>query len=227
MIFTSGIISAASGSFGGLTASRNKGGQYFRSRVIPVDPGTAGQVAVRTIMADLSNAWVTTLTALQRESWDIYALNVPLVNPLGESRTVTGLNQFIRSNTPRLQVGLPQVDDAPVIFTLGGFTAVSIIVIGAADTVSTTFEETDDWVPEDDAALLIQGSRPQSEAINFFKGPYQSIPPILGAMIPPTSPVAQATPFLVDPGQKYFGRYRVTRADGRLSAAQRIGTIVA
>lgn len=226
MIFTSGIISGASGSIGGLTASRNKGGPYFRMRAIPVNPSTGPQVAVRLAMADLSNAWVTTLTQLQRDGWDQYALNVPLVNALGQARTVTGLNQFVRSNTPRLQVGLAQVDDAPVIFTIGGFTPVSIVVSNAAQTVATSFEVTDDWVEEDGSAMLIQGSRLQNESINFFKGPYQSIPPILGAVIPETSPVVQAVPFPVSSLQKYFGRYRVTRADGRLSAPQLIGKIV-
>ncbi|KKM06452.1 hypothetical protein LCGC14_1743870, partial [marine sediment metagenome] len=47
MLFKSGLITQGSGSIGGLTASHNRGGMYFRARTIPTNPATSFQTVVR------------------------------------------------------------------------------------------------------------------------------------------------------------------------------------
>ena len=78
MLFQGPLISAASGSLGGLTASHNAGGNYLRARVVPTDPQSPRQVSLRQIVGTLSNRWVNTLSQLQRDAWETYAQNVPL-----------------------------------------------------------------------------------------------------------------------------------------------------
>ncbi len=212
---------------GGITASHNKGGAYFRNRIIPVNPGTAEQLRVRQALGDLAARWTNTLSVPQRAAWDVYALNVPLLNPLGESRNVTGLNMYQRSNVPRLQVGLPRVDDGPTIFNLGDFTLPTIASLTAPATYSINFTEADAWVSEDDAAMLFYGSRNTGAAILFFKGPYNRFQPqLLGqSAIPPTTPFAGSSPFVITAGNKGFIKFSVTRADGRLSQTSRASAI--
>lgn len=219
MKIKSALITEASGSLGGITASHNRGGLYLRARVVPVNPNTPEQQAIRSFVAQLSNLWVNTLTDFLRASWDFYAQNVPLPDRLGEPRNVGGLAMYIRSNVPRLQVALPRVDTGPAIMNLGDFTApVFAAPIESGQTTSVGFTETDAWVAEDDAAMLFFASRPQSAAINFFKGPYRTFPGILGNLaLPPTSPVVTPLPFGFVAGQKIFFRANVTRADGRLA----------
>lgn len=218
-----GGVAAASGSIAGTTFSRNKGGPYIRNRAVPTNPNTAYQQAVRSIVAQLTSTWYGGLNAAQRASWDAYAENVPLPNALGEPRNVGGLGMFVRSNVPRLQANptdLPLVQTAPTIFNLGQYTAPVFAQpsAGGGD-VDVTFTTGDQWVDEDDAAMLIYISRPANASINYFKGPYRYAGAILGdSTTPPTSPATIDLPFPVEVAHRVFFRAQVTRGDGRLSA---------
>lgn len=220
-----GGVAAYSGSIGGVTFARNKAGAYARNRTIPVNPGSARQQTVRFGMAQLATRWVETLTDVQRASWETYAANVHLPNPLGQLRDVGGIGMYVRSNAPRITSvtpPLPIVDDAPTIFDLGTFTEpAALVVTAAADTVDWGYLNTDAWAGEDDSAMLVYGSRPQNQSVNFFKGPYQFIGAVLGAVVPPTSPEIMNLAFPVVVGQKVFFRCNVTRVDGRLASSFR------
>jgi hypothetical protein len=228
IVILGGGVAAASGSVGGVVYSRNKAGAYIRNRSIPINPGSARQQTVRFAVSQLSTRWVETLTAAQRAAWETYAENVQLPNPLGQSRNVGGLAMYVRSNAPR--VGFPVlgsalaiVDDAPTIFDLGTFSEPVIGAISASgDTVSMSFTESDEWVGETGAALLIYSSRPQNPSVNYFKGPYQACSEIAGDdTLPPSPPQIIDLAFPVEAGQKIFFRMNVTRVDGRLSASFR------
>lgn len=213
-----------SGSLGGITASHNKGGAYFRNRAIPTNPGTVQQQAVRNAMSFLASRWVSVLTETQRAAWTTYSENVPLVDPLGEPRVVGALPMYQRSNVPRRQAGLTVIDDAPTVFNLGDFTTPGITLSAIGDTMDVAFEETDAWVDEDDAAMLVYMSRPQNVSINFFKGPYRLAGSIDGdSVAPPTSPATINAPFPFAVGNRVFAQFTVTRSDGRLASPQRLG----
>lgn len=218
MKFKSPIITQASGSLGGSTYSRNKGGMYIRSRAIPTNPGSTFQSAVRAVFAELTNAWIDELSEAQRLVWQGYANNVQLIDKLGDPTNVTGLNMYVRSNVPRLQAGLPRVDTGPIVYDLGNFTAPQFAIDTANDEVDVTFTAADAWANEDDASMLVFASRPQNVTINYFKGPYRLAGMIDGdSTTPPTSPAAISLPFAVEAGQRIFTRVAVSRADGRLS----------
>jgi len=218
MKYKSPLMSQASGSLAGITASHNKGGAYFRQRSTPTNPNTPWQQAVRASINQLSNLWSNGLDAGQRASWDAYALAVVIMDTLGEPIYPTGINHYIRSNVPRLQAGLPRVDTAPSIYNTGEFTAPSFEASEATQQLSVTFENTDDWANEDDSAMIIGSARPQGLAINFFKGPYRYAGTVDGnGTTPPTSPALVSVSFPFVQNQKLFVHVRVSRADGRLS----------
>lgn len=219
MLYKSALVTSASGSVGGMTASHNKGGLYLRARTIPVNPNTEFQQVVRSAMRDLTARWVEVLTSSQREDWDIYGGLVPIPNALGDPVEQSGISAYTRSNIPRIQNVLPVVDDAPTTFTLGSFTDPSSLVVSeAAQTLAFEFGDSDAWVDEDDSSLLIQISRPQNQSINFFNGPYRITDSIDGSStVPPTSPTTVPLSFAAVEGQRIFYRFRVSRADGRLS----------
>jgi hypothetical protein len=223
-LFKSGIITQGSGSIGGTTLSHNAGGMYMRARTIPVNPNTPAQSVVRTQLANLVNRWANTLSAAQRDAWDTYALNTPLPGPLGDPRNVGGIGMFIRGNVPRVVAGATIIDDGPTIFDTGGFTPVtSPTATDTGDLLGAAYTNTDDWANEDDAHLLVFGSRPQNPGINYFTGPYRYAGKVDGdAITPPTSPFSIANPFVFGVGQRIFFRVVVSRADGRLSTTQRL-----
>lgn len=228
MLFKSALVTQASGSVGGVTASHNAGGMYLRARTIPTDPSTAQQIKIRNFVASLANKWSSALSDAQRAAWQVYAANVPLLNPLGDQILVSGINQYTRSNVARLQATMSRVDDAPVIYNTGDFTDPTIGFDATADEVDVTFTNTDDWANEDDSAMLVWASRPQNRTINFFKGPYQLAGAIDGdSVTPPTSPAAISAPFPAAVGQKVFVIIKVVRADGRVSYGFRSVAIAA
>jgi hypothetical protein len=213
------MITQASGSIGGATFSRNRGGMYIRSRANPTNPGSAFQTVIRGFVAALTSAWNDTLTSSQRAAWDTYAENVPMTDSLGEPRNIGGLGHYVRSNVPRLQAGLDRVDDGPTIFNLGEFTNPSLGTVSAAGgTAAVNFDEDDEWVDEDGAGLLVLFSRGQNPGVNYFKGPYRFADLVAGdSGTPPTTPDSMTLPFAVAEDQKVFAQMRVSRADGRLS----------
>ena len=219
MKIKSALITQASGSIGGLTASRNRGGMYFRARATPVNPNTPQQQVIRGFVAQLASLWASTLTAAQRLAWEYYAALVYLPDALGEDRNVGGLGMYIRSNVPRLQAALPRVDTGPTIYNLGDYTEPTFTTFAAAtDDFGTTFDNTDAWANEDDSAMLILSSRPQNQTINYFKGPYRYAGKIDGdAITPPTSPATISAAFAFEAAQRIFVQARISRADGRLS----------
>lgn len=228
-LFQSGIITASSGSLGGLTFSHNRGGMYVRARVVPVNPNTPQQSVVRQQMANLTNRWANILTAVQRDAWDTYAENVLLPGPLGDPRNVGGLGMFIRSNVPRTVAAVTTIDDAPVIFDTGGFTPVTApTALDTGDLIGFAFTNTDLWANEDDSHMLLFASRPQNPGINYFTGPYQFAGAIDGdGTTPPTSPASIANAFAFAAGQRVFFRVVVSRADARYSNTQRLTAIAA
>lgn len=219
MLFKSALVTQASGSVGGITASRNAGGMYFRARALPTNPNTPFQQEVRNAMTQLTGRWGDVLTGAQRDAWKVYGEQTGLLNPLGDQVNVSGISMYTRSNISRIQAGLDIADAAPTVFNIGDFTApvLSAPSEGSQD-FSLSFTTGDAWVDEDGSAMLVYVSRPQNPTINFFKGPYR-----LAATIPgdgttaPTSPVAVDVPFAITAGQRLFVKVRVTRADGRLS----------
>lgn len=222
MLITSGIISRGSGSFGGITLAHNAGGMYLRARVMPVNPSTPAQNLVRAAAASLVNRWSNTLTQAQRDAWDSYAFNTPLIGKLGDPINVSGLNMYVRGNLTRQYQAMTLCDDAPFVWNLGSFTPLASVT---ADTTlqewKISYTNTDDWAGEDDAWLVGFISRPTNATINFFKGPYRIAGMVEGDSItPPTSPLTLDFPFTVASGQRVFARCCVLRADGRMSNDQ-------
>lgn len=227
MLFRETVIAGASGSLGGITASHNRFGAYLRARVVPTNPNTGPQAEIRTLFGQLANLWANTLTAAQRDAWNVYAANVPVLNRIGASVYLTGANHYIRSNVPRLQNGLTRADGAPPYFNLGEFTAVTAVGAATTDTVAIDIDNTDDWANEDDAAMIVQASRPVQNTINFWRGPYRLLGKVDGdSTTPPTTPASFTSPHDLTATQLVYCRIRVTRADARLSAPQYVQAIV-
>lgn len=206
---------AASGALGALVASHNRGGQYLRARVTPVNSNTEQQQGVRNSLRTLVNLWNSTLTQEQRDAWDTYGTNVPVLDRLGDSRKLTGQNWFVAVNTVRMQAGLAQALDAPTTFDTGD-TGTATIEMGT-DTIGTlTLDNVPtgwtDTTNQQQLALYI--SRPFSASRSFFKGPFQ----YAGTHPASTSTFTFTSPFpITGVNNTAAFQYRILRADGRMS----------
>lgn len=213
-----------SGKLGGYVFSRNKGGDYARAWVNPTNPNTPQQQTIRSAINQLTARWNDVLTAVQRTAWETYAAAVPVLNRFGTPINITGQAHYNRSNVPRIQVlgAAKIVDAAPTVFNLGEYTA-PVITQTATSTCSVAFNESDEWIDEDDSAMLLYASREKNPTVNYFKGPYRLVADQIdgNSTTPPTTPHTGTTPFPVADSNRIFYFARVTRADGRLSAAWR------
>ncbi len=206
-----------SGSIGGTVWSHNRSGVYIRNRSIPVNPNTDRQNAVRNAVRSIAIAWELVLTQPQRDAWDVYAANVTWQNRLGQAITLTGLNHFIRSNTPRVRSGIARVDAAPVIFDIAAAEG-ALAATASEGTQDFTIDgdPAGAWIGEADAWQFYYMGLPQNGSRKFFGGPYRLLTAVPGAG-PPPFPVVIAGAFPFAEGQRLWLRSRVARGDGRLS----------
>lgn len=209
-----------SGKMGPYVFARNKGGQYVRTRVVPVNPNTSRQQNVRSVFALLSGMW-NGLTEVQRAAWNLFGLQTPRTNRLGQTITISGHAAYVGSNSIRLQGDLTVVDDGPTVFNLATLTAPTPALSaggGASSLTLTGLGASDDWQAPG-GGLLLFTSELQDASTNFFKGPYKFRAVHNGgtvALSGVTLTNANGLP-VGDAGQKVFYRIISTAPDGRQS----------
>lgn len=219
MKFKSSVYTQASGSIGGITYSRNAGGMYTRARAVPTNPNTPAQQDVKAKLSNLAQVWSNVLTPVQRSGWEAYAAAVPVLDSLGEERPISGNAMFVRCNMARLVAGLNYISIPPTTMTMAGLTPPTIIsATGSSGVLSIGITNSDAWANTVNGQLFVFVSQPQSQGVNFFKGPFRYAGRVPGAATPPTSPQAITSPFPFVAGNKIFARFVASNADGRLSA---------
>jgi len=214
-----GGVVQMSGSIAGNTFARNRYGNYVRARTKPTNPSSVRQIKMRSILSTLTTRWSQTLSAAQRTAWQLYADSVAMVNKLGETVFLSGFNHFIRSNSPKGDLGFSYIDDGPTHFELPSTDgAFAMTVSEATQTFSFSFDDTADWCSEDNAGIYILQGLPQNAQRNFFKGPWRGRTGKMGSSLTPiTSPQEFSAIIAVTEGQKVWLQARIMRADGRLS----------
>lgn len=110
------------GSLGGITFSRNRGGQYARLRVKPTDPSSDAQMQMRVAINNVSRLWSQTLTQSERDAWEEYARNNQVPSRLGGWTNLTGHQWFCGLNSRNVRVGnqiilTPPTSNAPSAVT--------------------------------------------------------------------------------------------------------------
>lgn len=220
-------VSQISGKVGGMIYSKNKGGSYVRNFKAPTNPNTTRQADVRSVFSDLASLWMNTLTQAQRDAWNLFAENTPVLNRLGETIYLTGLNHYIRSNSLILQAGGTRVDAGPTLFTLPSWSGMTPTASEASQEVSIEFANTDDWANQDNGFLSIFMAKPTNPSVKGSGGPWRYIGSIAGdSVTPPTSPATIAVAWPVTEGQRIGIRFAVCEEDGRVLSSPFWGSIL-
>jgi hypothetical protein len=214
MLFLPTIGAKLSGSLGGITASRGRGGGYFRSRVVPTNPGSAAQGVVREIFATLSVRWKGDLTPEQRDAWDAFATNSPLPNRIGEIKAIPGLAWYQKANAIRALTKRAIADDPPAVTGIGVLSSPTDLLAEPSNDLGFSIINTDTWAGAVGGALAVFASPPQNPGRKFYKGPFRFCGQVNGAATPPTSAQSVTLPFAVVVGQKIFVRFVATEAGG-------------
>jgi hypothetical protein len=105
-----------SGSLAGTTSSRNRFGQYRRTRAIPVNPNSSPQGTQRARLAAAAATW-RTLTSAQRAGWNDLANGFTRTNSLGETYNMTGFMCYVSCYNNCSAAGDAVLANAPALVT--------------------------------------------------------------------------------------------------------------
>lgn len=130
-----------SGSVGGCTWSRNKGGLYVRSRTVPTNPNSLKQTASRSILGQLSSGW-SLLTGAQRTQWGDWAALNPIVDSLGQSISLSGQQAYVGLNARLLGAGATAVATPPAATGPGDLVTATATYTAASGAIVVTFTTT-------------------------------------------------------------------------------------
>lgn len=228
MKFKSALVTSASGSIGGMTASRNRGGMYLRARVMGTNPDTSRQREVRDAVSTLAQQWNEILTPAQRAAWNLYAQQVKLMGALGDEIQVSGINMFVRSNTARLAVGEAPILSGPTAFQLAPLVNIDGTGVTTAGTnnLVVSFTTPGLWNAVNGAFLLVYASRPENPG-KVPRGPFRFAGFIEGNSGSPPSSGTLTMPFPADADQNVRVAAKLLLPDGRVSNRSSIDVVVA
>lgn len=126
MKYLSALLTQTSGSIGGATGASNRGGNYFRARVAPVQPRTVKQQNVRALLSSISAQW-RALTTSQIAGWNTLAATITLHDSLGNTYNPSGSQLFNALNINLTNIGASTITappaGAPTFPDLNGITA--------------------------------------------------------------------------------------------------------
>jgi len=162
------LVPPQSGSKEGTTASRNRFGQYLRTRAIPVNPSSAAQGLVRTRMSTNSAGW-RGLTPAQRAGWSGLGASMVRSDSLGQSYTLQGNQAYCSVNNNRLLQGLTVVADAPPLTTVWNIVSATITLTNASLSIAYTA------TPLAAATYLAVFASPQRSAGRSFEADFRFI----------------------------------------------------
>jgi len=157
-----------SGSLAGTTSSRNRFGQYRRSRSTPVNPNSTAQGTVRARLAGNSAAW-RALTDGQRAGWESLGAQMVRTDALGQSYALNGFQAYCSVNNNLLCAGSAVVSDAPSLTTPEALTSATITLTAASLSIAYTV------TPLATGVKLMCFASPQRSAGRSFEGDYRLI----------------------------------------------------
>lgn len=175
-----------SGSEGGTTASRNRFGQYFRRRAVPVQPSTPAQLVQRARMSTNAAGW-RDLSDSQRAGWLSLGLQMVRTDSLGQQYDLNGFLAYCSVNNNNLDAGNAIVADAPALATPPQLLTATITLTAASFSVAYT------------ATPLAAGQRlfifcsPQQSAGRKFNADYRLIQVTAAAAASPANILAAYT----------------------------------
>ena len=175
-----------SGSYQGVTSSRNRYGQYVRTRATPVQPRTTFQLNQRARMSTNAAGW-RGITDAQRAGWGDLGLMMSRTDALGQAYTLNGFGAYCSVNNNKLDAGDSVVSDAPSIVTPPDLVTVTLTATSAALSVAYT------------ATPLAAGVRlfifvsPQQSAGRKFNGDYRLLSVTAAAAASPSNILAAYT----------------------------------
>ena len=129
------IAPPQSGSVAAQTSSRNRSGQYVRSRANPVQPRTPAQVAARARLTTCAASW-RGLTAANMAAWQAFAASFTTVNRIGTTINLTGTQAYVKVDCVNLLLGRAIVAIPPALPSFVACSATGLTSVAATPAIT-------------------------------------------------------------------------------------------
>lgn len=97
---------------GGSVFSKNRGGNYVRNKVSPVQPRTSYQQNQKANLANNSSQW-RGLTAAQMATWNTGTAAFPYTDVFGDVKTLSGQQLYVQLNNRLVAAGQARITSCP------------------------------------------------------------------------------------------------------------------
>jgi len=176
------IVVDGRGKLGGHVVSKNRSGTFFRTKVTPTNPNTSYQSAVRATLSAYSKNWSALLTEGERAGWNNLADTHLFNNIFGESKKITGINFYVKTNGALENAGETPLTVAPDFMNPAAIaTGTLTMTAGGAGTGTIAFTTSDASAGH---IIMIYATNNLSPGVSFVKSQLRFI----GSFVSATSP---------------------------------------
>jgi hypothetical protein len=194
-----------SGKLGGIVASHNTYGSYFRKLVRPVNRKTDAQQAQRQAIAAISSSW-RNLDPTVQATW--IASSIVKTSRKGDRVNLSGQAAYMYVNVLRFRLGLSIINAPPAGTGLAPVLTTPSLSLTAADSVDITFA-TDTWNATDGGVIISGGML--NSAGKSFVGPTLAV---AGIDDPGLTAVTVPLPVAIPIGGRMRLEFHATAPDG-------------
>ena len=131
------IVTDGRNKIGGHVLSKNRHGNYIRTKVSPSQPASAYSAASRSRLSSISASF----KALDPEdiaAWNAAVVNWKVTDIFGDLRTPSGFNLYQKLNNNLVNIGESMIDVPPVPAAVDILTIVSLTAVAATKVVTLT-----------------------------------------------------------------------------------------
>lgn len=167
------IVAEMRNSIAGTTFSKNRYGNYARTKVTPVNPQTAYQQDQRQLLSSLSASW-RALTQAQRDQWTAQAQNYQRTDIFGDVKVLSGQALYVGLNINLERAGEARIDAplSPVESPQLAVTAMTAVYDISDDEMNVTVTISPAAIPAG-FALVIYATPGVSAGKSFVKNLYR------------------------------------------------------
>jgi hypothetical protein len=186
MALFKGNAGQLSGSVGGVTYSRGRGGAICRVKVAPTQPDTPAQVIQRGRMAGISKLWAGSVDEPKKRAWNQRSKEHPYRNAFGDAHELSGFGYFVQMNLDSMTSGETVVDTPPIYQIETALTAMTFTITNKATRTITIV-----WAAEGETEfchVVLRVANNVSPGVSFVKNLYR---------IATVTPVDMASPLIV------------------------------
>lgn len=205
------MMTDARGKLGGQVFSKNRSGSYVRTKVTPVNPQTAAQMASRQLLGSLSTGW-NALTLATIMAWNEAVNNWKSTDIFGDIKVPTGKNLYTALNKNSLGAGGSAIATPPEKMELDTISSVGASYDLSDDELTLTVTT----VPANHI-LQVWATPPVNEGVSYIKNKLRVIANVPAGAVDPGALAASysdrfGTPLL---GQKIYVGVRYIGTNGQ------------